>query len=163
MLVMIVATSLLLSACVPPKKRAVEAFPNLDTAKTSMFDHRNEILALLPADSIVEHYGSPDRKRTVFKCNDEETLFRWPSTSSTTVTSETDLWAHAHQVEQEWGSRPEWSLEWDETAAGTTNLFMKHENGMSLNMFIHNDTHLLRIAGFTACFPIPNYNRLSEY
>ncbi|KAB1662667.1 hypothetical protein [Pseudoclavibacter sp. CFCC 13611] len=160
---MMLTAGLLLSACVTPKKPAVEAFPNLEAAKTSLFDHRNEILALLPEGSIVEHTGSPDRKRTVFKCNEEETLFSWPSTSDTKVTLETDLWAHAHQVEQEWGARPEWRLEWDETAGGTTNLYMKHENGMSLNMFIHNDTHWLSIAGFTACFPIPDYNRFSEY
>ena len=131
----------------------------LQRAKEELWELESALLQAIPAEQIVERWPHLERTRALIP-EPTEGRYRWPGAVEVRVAGGFDEGALRAGLAAAWGAHPAWTVE--EASPGEP-LVLRRDDGVRFSIGLLPGRDVLRIAGLSAAFPLPERDLRRAY
>lgn len=132
---------------------------SLESAKSKVMSMEQEIVALLPEDAVLSTWAN--ETSSLLRCEGDRK--KWAGDAEAELMPGVDRDGFLDKVAAAMSGRAGWRVSEDRTLSGDRSLDLLHEDGTHLLVSFEEPPETLRIAGYSACFDLPEYQYGEKY
>jgi hypothetical protein len=155
-----IAFSLALAACGPQAGSGeTMTTTTLESAKSKVMSLEQEIVAMVPEDLVIS--SSANDTSSLMRCQGEQK--KWTGDAEVEVGPGIDREQFLDGVRDSMAARDGWKVEDKADQDGGRRVDLLHDDGTHLMVSFHDSPATLRVAGYSACFDLPEYRYGEKY